>query len=198
MPCARRVWTLHTQRPLTPGLSPPLLIGDDGSMETAVTCLCPSVRTEWGPRGGLEDLRLRLGRHRPPPSLCTPASPPAPPAPSPAAGGPSLGTLGPVQPVVGPCAGARSPQPGVAGARWPAPGAAGYAPALPSGPGGNPRCLTAHPGLGCTEAQGVQVALLSLCGYRPSPGPAGGLGVLHTRLTSGPCLGWNPAHRPRK
>lgn len=41
--------------------------------------------------------QVEAGRAQAPPSLCTPASPPAPPAPLPAAGGPSLGTLGPVQ-----------------------------------------------------------------------------------------------------
>lgn len=37
-----------------------------------------------------------------------------------------------------------------------------------------------------------------LWGSRPPPGPAGGLGVLYTHSNSGPCLGWNPAHRPPK
>lgn len=43
MQCARRVWTLHTQRPLTAGLSAPFLMGDGGGMERVVTCFCPSV-----------------------------------------------------------------------------------------------------------------------------------------------------------
>ena len=37
-----------------------------------------------------------------------------------------------------------------------------------------------------------------LWGSRHPPGPAGGLVVLYTHSTSGPCLGWNPAHRPPK
>lgn len=136
-----------------------------------------------GALGWPEGAQAEARRAQPPPSLCTPASPPAPPASSPAAAGPSLGTPGPVQPVVGLCAGTRSLQPGVAGAGPPAPGAAGHgpAPALLSGPGENPRHLSAHPGLGCAEARGVQVAPLpSVAVQAPSWTGRWAWGFVHT------------------
>lgn len=110
------------------------------------------------------------------------SSPPAPPAPSPAAGGPSLGTLGPVQAL-----GLRS-----------------LGSLEPDGQLLEPLGVLQLCHLDLGETPGASLPTPGWAAQRPrayrwpSPGPAGGLGVLYTCLTSGPCLGWNPAHRPPK
>ena len=155
-----------TRSRLHPALCPP------HPLHTLLTC--PRL---WSCHSALCQARLDTSH-----PATSDSSPPAPPAPSPAAGGPSLGTLGPVQAL-----GLRS-----------------LGSLEPDGQLLEPLGVLQLCHLDLGETPGASLPTPGWAAQRPrayrwpSPGPAGGLGVLYTRLTSGPCLGWNPAHRPPK